>query len=143
MVWEATGVSAMELLSICNDIICVKLLECYLLHSTCSTNIFQVALVVKNSTCQCRRRKRGRFNPWVGKISWRRAWQPTPVFLPENFHGQRSLLGYSPWGCSQTRLKGLSAHQLSDGPQLKLYEQETFQAVISSGTLTWSWCSGG
>ena len=39
------------------------------------------------------------FDPWVGKIPWRRAWQPTPVFLPEESHGQRSLAGYSPWGC--------------------------------------------
>jgi len=40
---------------------------------------------------------RGRhgFHPWVGKISWRRAWQTTPVFLPEESHGYRSLLGYS------------------------------------------------
>ena len=35
----------------------------------------------------------------VGKIPWRRAWQPTPVVLPGYFHGQRSLVGYSPWGC--------------------------------------------
>ena len=34
----------------------------------------------------------------VGKIPWRREWQPTPVFLPENFHGQRSLVGYNSWG---------------------------------------------
>ena len=38
------------------------------------------------------------FDPWVGKIPWRREWQPTPVFLPGEFHGQRSLVGYSPWG---------------------------------------------
>ena len=38
------------------------------------------------------------FNPWVGKIPWRREWQPTPEFLPGEFHGQRSLAGYSPWG---------------------------------------------
>ena len=38
------------------------------------------------------------FNPWVGKIPWRRAWQPTAVFLPEESHGQRSMAGYSPWG---------------------------------------------
>ena len=36
------------------------------------------------------------FNPWVGKIPWRREWLPTPVFLPGEFHGQRSLMGYSP-----------------------------------------------
>ena len=66
----------------------------------------------KEPACQCRRRWRHGFDPWVGKISWRRAWQPTPVFLPEKFHGQRSLLGCSPWGRSQTQLKGLSAHKL-------------------------------
>ena len=37
-------------------------------------------------------------DPWVGKIPWRRKWQPTPVFLPGEFHGQRTLAGYSPWG---------------------------------------------
>ena len=35
---------------------------------------------------------------WVGKSRWRRKWQPTPVFLPGEPHGQRSLAGYSPWG---------------------------------------------
>ena len=39
--------------------------------------------------CQCRRCKRCNFDPWVGKIPWRREWQPTPVFLPEESHGQR------------------------------------------------------
>ena len=49
----------------------------------------------KESACQCRRL---RFDPWVGKILWGRAWQPTPVFLPGESHGHRSLAGYSPWG---------------------------------------------
>ena len=49
-------------------------------------------------TCQCRRQKRCKFHPWVGKIPWRREWQPTPVFLPREFHGRRSLVGCSPWG---------------------------------------------
>ena len=39
-----------------------------------------------------------RFDPWVRKIPWRRKWQPTPVFLPGEFHGQRSLAGYGPRG---------------------------------------------
>ena len=38
------------------------------------------------------------FDPWVRKIPWRREWQPTPILLPGKFHGQRSLVGYSPWG---------------------------------------------
>ena len=41
-------------------------------------------------------------DPWVGKIPWRRAWQPTLVFLPGESHGQRSLVGYSPWGCKES-----------------------------------------
>ena len=57
-----------------------------------------------------RRHKRCRFNPWVGKIPWRRKWQPTPVFWPGEFHGQRSLTDYSPqdhrvghdWACMHT-----------------------------------------
>ena len=49
----------------------------------------------KKPACQTRRRKRCKFGLWVGKISWRRAWQPTLVFLPGESHGQRSLAGYS------------------------------------------------
>ena len=51
----------------------------------------------KELTCQCRRHKRFGFSPWVRKIPWKRAWQPTPVFLPGESHGQRSLVGYCPW----------------------------------------------
>ena len=46
-------------------------------------------------------RERHGFNPWVKKIPWRRARQPTPVFLPGESHGQRSLAGYSPKGCKE------------------------------------------
>ena len=50
----------------------------------------------KEPACQCRRHKRPGFCLWVGKIPWGRAWQPTPVFLPGESHGQRSLEGYGP-----------------------------------------------
>ena len=53
-------------------------------------------LTDKESPC-----KRCMFDPWVWKIPWRRKWQPTPVFLPGESHGQRSLVGYSPWGCEE------------------------------------------
>ena len=53
----------------------------------------------KGSACNA-----GRFNPWIGKIPWRRKRQPTPVFLPGESHGQRSLAGYSPRSQSRTRL---------------------------------------
>ena len=52
----------------------------------------------KESAYQSKRHKRCGFDPWVGKIPGSRKWQPTPVFLPGNSHGQRSLVGYSPWG---------------------------------------------
>ena len=52
--------------------------------------------------CQCRRCKRLRFDPWVGKMPWRRAWQPTPVFLSGESHGQRSLAGYSLLGLKES-----------------------------------------
>ena len=49
----------------------------------------------KESACQCRRLG---FDPWVREIPWRKKWQPTLVFLSGEFHGQRSLVGYNPWG---------------------------------------------
>ena len=49
----------------------------------------------KEPSCQCRRRKRRMFYPWVGKILWNRKWQPTRVFVPGESHGQKSLAGYS------------------------------------------------
>ena len=55
----------------------------------------------KEPTCQCRRYKTRGFDPWVRKILWNREWQPTPVFLPGNSHGQRSLVGHSSWGCKE------------------------------------------
>ena len=54
------------------------------------------------SACQCGRRGRLRFDPWVRKIPWRRKWQPTPVFLPAKFHRWKSLAGYSPWSCNES-----------------------------------------
>ena len=59
----------------------------------------------KESTCQCRRHKRLRVNPWVWKILWRSKWQSTLVFLTGESHGQRSLAGYCSWGCKRIQLK--------------------------------------
>ena len=67
---------------------------------------------VKRVCLQC---WRARLNPWVGKILWRRKWQTTPLFLPGEFHGQRSLLGYTVHGVTkrQTLLKQLIHPQLA------------------------------
>ena len=57
---------------------------------------FPVGSGGKESACQYRRHKRCGFDPWIGKIPWRRAWEPTAVFLPGESHGQSSLSGCSP-----------------------------------------------
>ena len=61
----------------------------------------QLALVVKKLPANVADMRHG-FNLWVRKIPWRRKWQPTPVFLPGKSNGQRSLAGYSPWGCKES-----------------------------------------
>ena len=66
----------------------------------------------KESTCQFRRHG---FGPWVGKFTRRRKWQPTPVFLPGESHGQRSLVRYSPWGRKESDMnERLNSNNCSD-----------------------------
>ena len=61
----------------------------------------QVALVEKNPPADAGDARHG-FSSWAGKIPWRRKWQPAPVFLLGKSHGQRSLVGSSPWGCKES-----------------------------------------
>ena len=78
----------------------------------------------KEPTCQCRRCKKRRLNPWVGKIPWRRrTWQPTPVFLPGEPHGQRSLVGCSPRGHKESDTTDATQHS----------EQSIHNVVVVSG----------
>ena len=63
----------------------------------------QMVLGVKNMSASASRLKRCRFDPWVGKIPWRRAWQHTPVFLPGESHGQRTPGGLQPIGSQRVR----------------------------------------
>ena len=56
----------------------------------------------KEPSCQCRRCKSWGLDPWVGKIPWRRAWQPILVFLPGESHEHRSLVDYSPKGLKES-----------------------------------------
>ena len=94
------------------DYIDCFLIDCweFLIYSECKTLIWHVICKYqvipggasgKESACQCRRHRRHGFHPWVRKILWSRKWKLIPVFLPGKFHGQRSLLGYSPWGCKE------------------------------------------
>ena len=74
--------------------------------------------VNKESTCNARDQlqcRRPEFDPWIRKIPWRSKWQPTPVFLPGKFHGQRSLVvTWGPWGHKESgnteRLKYYQRH---------------------------------
>ena len=76
----------------------VEILECEdILKENCS-NANVEGLPCGSDVRICLQCWRPRFDPWVGKISWRRKWQSIPVFLPAESHGQRSLAGYSPWG---------------------------------------------
>ena len=64
----------------------------------------------KEPTCQCRRTKRPRFDPWVGKSPWRKQQHPTPVLLAGKSHGQSSLVGYSPRGCKVSHVTRVTSH---------------------------------
>ena len=61
----------------------------------------------KESSCNA---GRPGFDPWVMKIPWRRERLPTPVFLPGEFHGQRRLMGYSPWGRKESDMTEQLTH---------------------------------
>ena len=89
-------------------------------------------------TSQCRRHKRCGFGPWVRKISWRRAWQSTPVFLPGESHGQRSLEGYSPQGRTVlAQFKQLSMHACMQGKEEGNRETE-FMMILRTWTVFYS-----
>ena len=84
----------------------------------------QVAQVLKNPTTNAGD-ARDVFNPWAGKIPWRRKWKPTPVFLPGESHRQRSWMGYRSWGrreldvseqlCTQNKLEFLLSQSNGHG----------------------------
>ena len=73
------------------------LLSPFLFLASLSISLISASLVAQ-MVKRCPQWGRPGFNPWVGKIPWKREWHPTPVFLPGKSHGQRSLVGYSPWG---------------------------------------------
>ena len=77
-------------------------------------------------TYQCRRCKIHVFDSWVGKMPWRRAWQPPPVFLPGKSHSSRNLVSYGPWGHSESdTIERLSTLRVSTGALPLLAELES------------------
>ena len=71
------------------------------------------------------------FDPWVRKAPWRRKWQPTPIFLPGESHGQRSLVGYSPWGHKESDTTERTAHK-------SLLEYICFPGTHNSNIRIWN-----
>ena len=68
----------------------------------------------KESACQCRRHRRGGFNPWVGKILSRRKWKPTLEFFTGKYYEQKSLVGYNPWGSQRVRRNWACMHHVNN-----------------------------
>ena len=84
-----------------------------------------VELVVKNLPTNTGDMRRG-FDTWVRKIPWRRARQPTPVFLPGESHGQRILVAYSPWGCTESDMTEVTEHT-------RVFAVELWQQIETHG----------
>ena len=74
------------------------------MESICPNSVSSVALVVKNSPTNAGDLRCG-FHPWMRRIPWRRKWQPTPVFLPGEIHGQRSLVGDTVHSGAKSRIR--------------------------------------
>ena len=64
--------------------------------------LFRIGQNVRGWGIVCLQCGRTGFDPWVGRIPWRRKWQPTPALLPGKFHRWKSLVGYSPWDCKES-----------------------------------------
>ena len=75
------------------------------------------------------RRDRREFNPYVRKIPWRREWLPTPVFLPGDSHGQRSLADYSPWGRKESDTTEQLSTAQERGMLQNLYIKKFLQGI--------------
>ena len=88
-------------------IICIHFLP-FFCSFVCSFLCFPGGSDGKASACNP---GRPGFDPWMGKIPWRRKWQPTPVFLPRKSQRQWSLAGYCPWGCKRVRHDLLTKQQ--------------------------------
>ena len=91
-----------------------------------------VAQTIKNLPAM---QERPRFNPWVRKVLWRRKWQSTPVFLPGESHGQRSLVGYSPWGCKESGTTEWLSLSTNNSPRADGFVGEFYQTFREKLTL--------
>ena len=88
--------------------------------------------MVKNLPARCR------FDPWVKKMPWRRAWQPTPIFLPGESHGWRSLAGYSPQSGKESDTTEVTEHTAQELQETLHTAPPAIQAIYLYPPCTWS-----
>ena len=103
----------------------------YPAYQLCRTSL--VAQTVKAVKVSAYNGRRPRFDPWLGKIPWRRKWQPTPVLLPGKSHGRRSLVGYSSWSCKEldtTERLCFSLYQLCNKNLLVFLSREKLSSFL-------------
>ena len=106
-------------------------------HELCT---FMTGLPWRLKQCRiCLRCRRPGFNPWVRKIPWRREWQPTPVFLPGKYHGQRSLVGYSLWGHKESDTTKPLTLSLCDSLGVIMCPEDRAQPTDVCGVKLGSW----
>ena len=112
-----------------------------------------VALVVKKKqqpTCHCRKQERGGFDPWVGKMPWKRRWQPPLAFWPGESHRQRSLAGCGPQGRTEPDTTEVTSHarrgeevwNISGVWGMRRQNPSVSYQVNGSGVGTWAWGRG-
>ena len=101
-----------------------------LLFALLIQRVSHVALVVRNLPASAGDIKRHEFNPWVRKNPWRRAWQPIPILLPGDSHGQRSLAGYSPQSRKELDITESTQHACFSFRNVKIFIQCNFATVM-------------
>ena len=105
--------------------------KCNILH-TVNVIFFSGGASYKAPTCHFRRHKRYEFDPWVGKIPWRRTWQRTPVFLPGESCGQRSLTGYHPQGCKELDMAKVTQYVPINFYFIEFLKQAPLSCIVTS-----------
>ena len=91
----------------------------------------------KDPACQCKRCERREFDPWVRKILWRRVWQPTPVLLFGESHGQRSLVDYSPQSHTESDRTKATQHTCCESQDARIFSNYGFLRIYTQEWDCW------
>ena len=122
----------------------IKMEGLLIIHMTIWMNYQRMKLgfpggaVVKNLPANAGDAGDSGFCSWVGKIPWRRKWQSTPAFMPGKFRGQRSLVGYGPWGCKEPDVTERMHTMLSSKANSKWLYTILFTVCVDEMTSLWT-----